>query len=115
MSIGAELMKKSKLIKGIERLSYQSVAKSLEVIPKLLSANARVIKIITDLRAKHSEDENSDFGIDGLKGIITKMSELGIVEPFKVKSQTIKTAIETSCMLLRIDNIIHKFIQACLF
>ncbi len=34
------------------------------------------------------------------------MKEIGIMEPINVKSQVIKTAIETCCMLLRIDDII---------
>jgi len=31
---------------------------------------------------------------------------LGIWEPMSVKTQTIKTAIESACMILRIDDIV---------
>ncbi len=34
------------------------------------------------------------------------MKEIGIMEPINVKAQVMKTAIETCCMLLRIDDII---------
>ena len=34
------------------------------------------------------------------------MKEVGIWEPLAVKAQTFKTAIETSCMLLRIDDVV---------
>jgi len=34
------------------------------------------------------------------------MNELGIWEPYSVKAQTFKTAIECSCMLLKIDDIV---------
>ncbi len=34
------------------------------------------------------------------------MKDIGIMEPINVKTQVIKTAIETCCMLLRIDDII---------
>ena len=34
------------------------------------------------------------------------MREIGVWEPFLVKSQVIKTAIESSCMLLRIDDVV---------
>jgi T-complex protein 1 subunit gamma len=34
------------------------------------------------------------------------MEELGIWEPFLVKSQTVKTAIESSCVILRIDDVV---------
>lgn len=34
------------------------------------------------------------------------MSELGIWEPTSVKAQTLKTAIEAACMILRIDDVV---------
>ena len=34
------------------------------------------------------------MGIDGTKGVLADMNDLHIWEPFVVKSQTIKTAIE---------------------
>jgi T-complex protein 1 subunit gamma len=34
------------------------------------------------------------------------MKSYGIWEPFSVKSQTIKTAIESACLLLRVDDIV---------
>ena len=48
-----------------------------------------------------------DFlGVDGIKGTIADMRELGVWDTFQVKTQTIKTAIESACMLLRIDDIV---------
>jgi len=46
------------------------------------------------------------IGIDGNKGEIANMFEKKILDPFLVKSQTYKTAIEAACMLLRIDDIV---------
>jgi len=46
------------------------------------------------------------FGINGTTGELVDMEELGIWEPFSVKVQTIKTAIESACMILRIDDIV---------
>jgi T-complex protein 1 subunit gamma len=34
------------------------------------------------------------------------MKEYGIWEPFAVKSQTLKTAVESACLLLRVDDIV---------
>jgi T-complex protein 1 subunit gamma len=34
------------------------------------------------------------------------MTEYGVWEPQAVKSQTIKTAIEAACLLLRVDDIV---------
>ena len=44
--------------------------------------------------------------MDGIKGTIADMRELGVWDTFQVKTQTIKTAIESACMLLRIDDIV---------
>ncbi len=84
------------------------VGYALEVIPKTLATNCGmdVVKIITELRAKHAEKGNSSFGIDGNQKKIVDMSALNIMEPMAVKSQVIKTAIEASCLLLRIDDVV---------
>ena len=39
-------------------------------------------------------------------GTIVDMKELGVWEPYEVKAQTIKTAIESATLLLRIDDIV---------
>jgi len=46
------------------------------------------------------------MGIEGNEGKIIDMKEANIWDPAAVKIQTIKTAIEVSCMLLRIDDIV---------
>jgi len=51
------------------------VAYAFEVIPRILAQNCGVdvIRIITELRAKHSEDDGVYYGIDGNKGKIANM------------------------------------------
>ena len=85
-----------------------SVGYALEVIPKTLATNCGmdVVRIITELRAKHTEKGNSGFGIDGNNKKISDMSEMSIWEPVAVKNQILKTAIEASCLLLRIDDVV---------
>lgn len=46
------------------------------------------------------------MGVEGNEGKIVDMKEANIWDPAAVKIQTIKTAIEVSCMLLRIDDIV---------
>jgi T-complex protein 1 subunit gamma len=48
---------------------------------------------MTQLRAEHAEGK-TQIGVDGNKGVITNMDELKVWEPYLVKSQTYKTAIE---------------------
>ena len=40
------------------------------------------------------------WGVDGVKGTITDMKDLGVWEPLSVKLQTYKTAIEVFSMLI---------------
>jgi T-complex protein 1 subunit gamma len=61
---------------------------------------------MTALRAKHSQDGNFSWGVNGHTGALVDMKELGIWEPLSVKTQTYKTAIETAILLLRIDDIV---------
>lgn len=85
-----------------------SVGYALEVIPKTLATNCGmdVVRTITELRAKHAERGNSTFGIDGNSKKISDMAVQNIWEPISVKFQVIKTAIEASCLLLRIDDVV---------
>jgi T-complex protein 1 subunit gamma len=106
------LIQKSKSIEGIQQFPFRAVAQALEVIPRTLIENCggNPIKLLTALRAKHASalaaGATSTWGIDGKKGELVDMNELKIWEPYMVKTQTIKTAIEAACMLLRIDDIV---------
>jgi len=114
MACAAALYQYAKTFPGEESLPIQAVANALEVIPRTLVKNcgANVVRTITELRARHSESSGSDYtpqywGIDGAnEGQIKNMKDMAILEPFCVKVQTLKTAIESSCMLLRIDDIV---------
>ena len=111
MEISARLIENSKNIEGLMQLPYKAVARALEVIPRTLIQNCGgdVVRIITDLRAKHYDPNNKDrinLGVDGNKGVIADMKELKIFDTLAVKKQTLKTSIESSCMILRIDDIV---------
>ncbi|KAG0226667.1 T-complex protein 1 subunit gamma [Actinomortierella wolfii] len=107
MAIAVGLMEKSKTLEGAVQWPYKAVAEAMEVIPRTLIANcgANAMKMLTTLRAKHAAGEHS-WGIDGHSGKIVDMNEYGIWEPNAVKTQTIKTAIESACLLLRVDDIV---------
>ena len=80
----------------------------MEVIPRTLAQNcgADVVRVLTELRAKHSSSEGKFFGIDGNLGKVADMRVANVWDPVAVKLQTFKTAIESSCMLLRIDDVV---------
>jgi T-complex protein 1 subunit gamma len=110
MALAVALRKQGQSLQGIQQAPFMAVGDAMEVIPRTLAQNCgvSVIRTITELRAKHasSGDEPFHVGINGVTGEIVDMNELGIWEPFSVKVQTIKTAIENACMILRIDDVL---------
>ncbi|EGF82847.1 hypothetical protein BATDEDRAFT_34479 [Batrachochytrium dendrobatidis JAM81] len=108
MALAVKLTEAAKSISGVEQYPYKAVADALQVIPRTLVQNCggNAIKVLTQLRAKHAIPGNSSWGIDGTSGKVVDMHEYGIWEPQTVKSQTLKTAIESACLLLRVDDIV---------
>jgi T-complex protein 1 subunit gamma len=116
MAIAVGLKREGQKIQGIQQGPFQAVGEAMEVIPQTLAQNCgvSVIRTITQLRAKHAaafEEAGGKpvactWGINGITGELADMRELGVFEPFSVKVQTIKTAIESACMILRVDDIV---------
>eukprot|EP00826_Nyctotherus_ovalis_P045209 TRINITY_DN4973_c0_g1_i1.p4 TRINITY_DN4973_c0_g1~~TRINITY_DN4973_c0_g1_i1.p4 ORF type:complete len:121 (+),score=35.12 TRINITY_DN4973_c0_g1_i1:349-711(+) len=84
------------------------VASAFEVIPRTLAQNSGtdVVRRLTELRERHAGGKGTSFGIDGNTGKIADMRDCNIWDPAAVKKQATKSAIEVSCMLLRIDDIV---------
>jgi len=115
MNMAKDILEEAKKIQGIEQWPFREVAAALEVIPRTLIENCggSAIRLLTALRAKHADSEGPcSWGIDGMNGKLADMTELGVLDPLSVKLQTIKTAIESACMLLRIDDIVSGMSQA---
>ncbi|TNN57326.1 T-complex protein 1 subunit gamma [Liparis tanakae] len=112
MAVSKRLMERSRALTGIEQWPYRAVAQALEVIPRTLIQNcgASTIRVLTSLRAKHTQADSVNWGVDGESGVLRDMMAMGIWEPLAVKAQTYKTAVETAILLLRIDDIVsgHK-------
>ncbi|KAI1937322.1 T-complex protein 1 subunit gamma [Ophidiomyces ophidiicola] len=106
MAVSVKLAQLAKSIEGVQQWPYKAVAEAMEVIPRTLAQNAgqNAIRILTGLRAKHVEG-HSTYGLDGDTGAIVDMKEYGVWEPEAVKLQSIKTAVESACLLLRVDDI----------
>lgn len=108
MELSVRLNEKAKSVQGLQQKPYKAVAFALEVIPRTLAQNCGgdVVRLLTELRAKHSKEDGVFYGIDGNKGVIVDVRTINVWEPLLVKSQVIKTAIESACMLLRIDDVV---------
>ena len=97
-------------VEGIYQWPYKALASALEVIPRTLAQNCGgdVVRMLTDLRARHNNPDGKGItmGINGNTAKIEDMEEANVWDPVAVKIQTYKTAIESACMLLRIDDIV---------
>ncbi|KAK9364863.1 chaperonin Cpn60/TCP-1 family [Lipomyces kononenkoae] len=107
MAISIRLGERAKNIEGILQWPYRAVAEAMEVIPRTLVQNcgANPIKVLAELRAKHAQGLYT-YGINGDTGKVVDMKEYGVWEPEVIKLQSIKTAIESACLLLRVDDIV---------
>ncbi|KAF3124429.1 T-complex protein 1 subunit gamma [Orbilia oligospora] len=106
MAVAVKLQELAKQVEGVQQWPYKAVADAMEVIPRTLIQNcgASPVRVLTQLRAKHAEGGYT-WGINGDTGKIVDMHEYGVWEPEAVKLQSLKTAIESACLLLRVDEI----------
>ena len=89
---------------GRHRLAIEAFSRALESIPVALASNAGKDQIDTllKLRAAH-RNESVDFGVtkDGSIGEIG-----GVLIPAATLSHALQAAVETTCGLLRVDQVI---------
>jgi T-complex protein 1 subunit gamma len=108
MHISQALTRYADTVEGVQQWPLRAVAQAFEVIPRTLAQNCGcdVVRVMTELRAKHSEAEPTYWGINGLTGKVEDMRTAGVWDPLSVKKQSLKTAIEAAAMLLKIDEIV---------
>jgi thermosome len=107
IEVSKELRKYAETFKGREQLAVLAFADAVEVVPRSLAENAGMDPIdkLANLRSHH--DKNIiKAGLDVFTGNIEDMHNMGVIEPLKIKLQAIKSAAESSEMILRIDDII---------
>ncbi|SJX66373.1 probable CCT3-chaperonin of the TCP1 ring complex [Sporisorium reilianum f. sp. reilianum] len=107
MAIAYGLSEYAKELEGVEVGPIRAVSDAMEVIPRTLIQNCggNAMKTLTSLRAKHANGEHS-YGVDGESGKVVEMKEYGLYESAAVKIQTLKTAIESASLLLRVDDVV---------
>jgi len=93
---------------GREQLAIEAFANAIEILPRTLAENAGLdpIDIMVGLRAAHDKKDGLNMGVDLESGETKDMMKLGVIEPVKVKEQAIKSAVEATSMILRIDDVI---------
>jgi thermosome len=92
---------------GREQLAVTAFAEALESIPVAIAQNAGInpIDILVDLKSKHNTAQNLWFGVNTQTGKAADMLKMDVVEPLRVKTQVIKSAVEAVTMILRVDDV----------
>lgn len=97
----------AKSLSGKEQLAVEKFAEALEIVPMQLSENAGMdpIETLLTINAKH-KDGQKWIGVDVLNGKISDMYKIDVIEPTLVKKQVIKSSVEATSMILKIDDVI---------
>jgi thermosome len=94
-------------VSGREQLAVEAFADALELVPRVLAANAGLdsIDTLVDLRAAH-DDGDEAAGLDVFTGDVVDTFEAGVVESAHAKQQGISSAAEAANLVMKIDDII---------
>lgn len=94
-------------LKGREQLAVMAFADALEIIPRTLAENAGLDPIdkLVELRSQHERGMKT-AGLNVYTGDVVDMWKEGVVEPVRIKTQALNSAVESSVMILRIDDVI---------
>ncbi|AKB75406.1 Heat shock protein 60 family chaperone GroEL [Methanosarcina lacustris Z-7289] len=107
MAVALSLRSYASSVGGREQMAITAFAEALEEIPRTIARNAGLdaIDTILNLRAKHVENKNA--GLNILTGAAEDMLEKGVVDPLRVKVNSIKAGSETAAMVLRVDSMLR--------
>jgi thermosome len=108
IEVAKELRKYATKVGGREQLAIEAFADAMEIIPRALTENAgfEPIDVLIELRSAHDNKEGKYKGLNVFTGKVQNSLENGVVEPIVVKIQAIKSAVESTSMILRIDDVI---------
>jgi chaperonin GroEL (HSP60 family) len=109
MAIARKVKEKAYQMADRKQIVIQKFAEALEEIPLTIARNAgmNVIDTLAQLRSKHSIDNGNAifYGVDAIERTVNVMFP-SIIEPSIVKEQIIKTAVEVTNMLIRVDDVL---------
>ena len=107
--VAQKIREQAVFIEGKEQIGMERFASALEQIPLTLAQNIGmdVLDTSTQLRSK-SNGKNKWYGVNSTTRKISDMSSSKVIETEIVKQQVFKTAVETTNMLLNIDDVFMK-------
>ena len=100
-------------VEGREQIVIEKFAEAIEEIPVTLARNVGMdpIDALTQLRSRYANCPKGIlkwYGIDSDKRKVSEIFPDDVIEPLVVKQQIIKTAVEVTNMIIRVDDIFMK-------
>ncbi|VDP88510.1 unnamed protein product [Echinostoma caproni] len=88
-------------------LAMESFGRALRRLPSIIADNGGYdsADLVSQLRAHHAKGEHK-MGLDMMNGCVADMTQLGVLESYRVKYQLVVAASEAAEMILRVDSII---------
>jgi chaperonin GroEL (HSP60 family) len=108
MELATMVREYARQVGGRQQLAIEAFADALEVIPSTLAQNAGldILDTMVAIRAAHAKADGKAMGVNVFDEGVIDMLEEGVIEPVVVKQQAIKSAVEVSSMILRIDDVL---------
>ncbi len=108
MELSKAVRSYARRVGGREQLAIEAFSDALEIVPRTLADNAGldVLDTMVEMKASHEKKGGFAMGVNVFKEGVIDMLEEGVVEPMVVKLQAIKSAVEVSSMILRIDDVV---------
>jgi len=108
-AIAKKVREKATSVAGREQIVVNKFADALEEIPMTIAKNAGMdaINTLGQLRSGHalSNGKASSCGVDALERKVQDMPP-SVIEPAIVKEQVLKTAVEVTNLLVRVDDVL---------
>jgi chaperonin GroEL (HSP60 family) len=105
--------KKANSVRGREQIVLKKFATALEEIPLTIARNAgmNTIDTLAELRSNQKQLTSKCkiapwFGIDAIERKVAETYSLRIIEPSTVKEQILKSAVEVTTLLIRVDDVV---------
>jgi thermosome len=107
MEVALGLRSYAPSVGGREQMAIRAFADAIEEVPRTIARNSGLdtINSIVNLRAKHAENKNAGLNVN--TGVAEDMLENGVVDPLRVKINSIKAGSEAAEMVLRVDSMLR--------
>ncbi len=108
LMLAKALRKYSRRVEGREQIVMERVADALEYIPYLLAETSGLdpLGTIAELRRLNATN-GQNFGVDGRSRRVADVRRLEIVEPLRIKLQSVLSAFEAAVTVLRVDQVVR--------